>query len=224
MQRASELFTDEQKARIRDAVVAAEARTSAEVVPVVATASGRYDRPEDIVGLGMAVVAMIVVWWFLPGARAAGSWGGFPPALQVLAMAAAVLAGFAVGATVASYVGWLRRLFTPRTQMADEVGARARQAFFDSSVHRTRGGTGVLIYVSLFERMAAVLGDQAVIEKLGQEAIEELRDQLISDLAHGEADEALRAVIETAGLMLGEALPRDKGDVNELPNDLVIID
>ena len=74
MQRASELFTDKQKTRIRDAVASAEAGTSAEVVPVVATASGRYDRPEDVVGLWLGLVCLGLAWWLLPEARAqAGS-------------------------------------------------------------------------------------------------------------------------------------------------------
>ena len=43
MQRASDLFTEEQRKQVEKAVVEAEAKTSCEVVPVVATASGRYD-------------------------------------------------------------------------------------------------------------------------------------------------------------------------------------
>ena len=54
MQRASELFNDEQRATIDQAVADAESKTSAEIVPVVATASGRYDRAEDIVGMAMS--------------------------------------------------------------------------------------------------------------------------------------------------------------------------
>ena len=44
-------FSDEQRRAVAQAVAEAEGKTSAEIVPVVATASGRYDRAEDIVGL-----------------------------------------------------------------------------------------------------------------------------------------------------------------------------
>ena len=58
--------------------------------------------------------------------------------------------------------------------MRDEVAARARAVFFDSRVHHTAGNTGLLIYVSLYERMAAVLADQSIVDKLGQDALDEL--------------------------------------------------
>lgn len=225
MRRASECFTDEQKKQINDAVVEAELKTSAEIVPVVATASGRYDRPEDIVGLWLALAALIAAWFLLPEARGeSGSWGGFPAAARLICLAAAVVVGFVGGAVVATYVGWLRRLFTSRTQMRDEVAASARQAFFDGRVHYTAGATGLLVYVSLYERMATVLADQAILEKLGQEALDELQAQLLEQLRSGGPAEAICTVVRTAGDRLGGVLPRADDDVNELPDSLVTID
>ncbi len=52
MKRASKLFDIEQRQRIEQAVVEAESKSSCEIVPVVATSSGRYDRPEDIIVYG----------------------------------------------------------------------------------------------------------------------------------------------------------------------------
>ena len=52
------------------------------------------------------------------------------------------------------------RLRNPRSAML----ARAREVFFDKRVYRTAGGTGLLVYVSLYERMAAVIADQKVLE------------------------------------------------------------
>ncbi len=68
MQRASDFFNGEQRKHIEKAVVEAEAKTSCEIVPVVATASGRYDRPEDMIGLWMAIFAAITVWLNIPKA------------------------------------------------------------------------------------------------------------------------------------------------------------
>ena len=226
MQRASEQFSDEQKNRIKAAVAEAESKTSAEIVPVVASASGRYDRPEDVVGLWLGLVCLGLAWWLLPQARAeAGSWGGgFPAWARLVGMLAATVIGFVGGAVIATYVGWLRRLFTPAAQMRDEVAARARGVFFDSSVHHTGGGTGLLVYVSLHERMAAILADQAVLDKLGQAALDELRDRLLAGIAAAGLTGARCEVIVAAGEKLGEVLPIAPDDVNELPNDLVLLD
>ena len=118
----------------------------------------------------------------------------------------------------------MTRLFTPRSQMRDEVSARARGLFFDNRVHHTDGGTGVLVYVSLFEHMASVVGDATVVEKLGQEALDELCAELIEKLKAGDPTEAFCAVIASAGDRLSDKLPHAGDDVNELPDALVTID
>jgi uncharacterized membrane protein len=59
MRRATDLFDQQQRKQVAQAVVEAEANTSCEIVPVVATVSGRYDRPEDIIGLWLAVIAAV---------------------------------------------------------------------------------------------------------------------------------------------------------------------
>ena len=190
MQRASQAFTPQDRERINQAVQQAERETSAEIVPVVASASGRYDRPEDMVGLWLAMAAMVVVWFAFPAAQDEhGSWEAAWPHWKLLAMLAATVLAFVVGAAMATYLGPLRRLFTPRTQMADEVAARARGVFYSQAVHHTAGQTGVLIYVSLYERMAAVLADQMVMDKLGQTSLDELRDTLIVGLRDGDSDQ-----------------------------------
>ncbi len=225
MRRASEYFSDEQRKTVEQAVVEAERRTSAEIVPVVATASGRYDRPEDIVGLWLAILGMIVAWWALPVApRESGNWGGMSEWERLLIVIVAAVAGFVIGAVLASHVGWLRLLFTPRRQMRDEVAARAGAVFFDSRVHHTAGDTGLLVYVSLYERMAAVLADRSVLEKLGQDVLDELCVELTRSLHALHPADAISQTIRVAGERLAPVLPRAEDDVNELSDALVVLD
>ena len=139
-------------------------------------------------------------------------------------MVAGVVAAFITGAVAGSRIGWLRRLFTPRREMLEEVAARAREIFFDKRVHHTSGATGMLIYVSLFEHMAVVLGDQEVLDKLGQPFLDRLCQQLTEGLHQRKPTDALCGVIENAGMELSGPLPRDEGDVNELQDALVLID
>jgi putative membrane protein len=134
------------------------------------------------------------------------------------------VAGFVAGAVVASRVAWLRRLCTPRRQMIDEVQSRARSVFFDNRIHRTEGGTGLLVYISLFEHQAALIADETVTEKLGQTALDELCKELTSALRGGDIAEAICQSMVSAGQRLGEVLPRQDDDVNELPDSLVTLD
>jgi len=225
MRLASKSFSDDEKARVAKAVAEAESKTSAEILPVVATASGRYDRPEDVVGLWLGAILAAAAWLAFRGADAAATdWGFSAAGLELPAIIVALVVGFILGAVIASRVGWLRALFTSRTQMRDEVHARARELFFDSRVHHTAGQTGLLVYVSLFERAAAVIADKAVTEKLGQGALDELCAALTASLASGDVTSALCSAVGETGDRLAPVLPREEGDVNELPDALVLID
>lgn len=219
----NKLSADDKK-RINDAVAAAESKTAAEIVPVLAAVSGRYDRPEDIVGLWVAVLALAVTWYVLPEHARPGDWGAMPAWAHLLLLTLSVVVGFIVGAVIGANVNPLRHLFTSSQQMRDEVLLRSRQVFFDGRVHHTAGRTGILIYVSLFERMAAVLADDAVIEKLGQAALDEMRDQLTASLSSQSLADAICGTIAAASPKLADVLPRAEGDVNELPDALVVLD
>lgn len=225
MKRASEVVSNEQRLQVEAAVKEAESRTSCEIVPVVAASSGRYDRPEDIVGLWLATIAAVTVWLLFPRQLDdLGNWDGSSLLVGLLAMIVSVVLAFVTGAVAAGRIDPLRRIFTPRTQQQEEVASRAREVFFDRRVHHTAGGTGLLIYVSLFEQVAVVLGDQTVMEKLGQPAIDELCSRLTDELGSGDVASALCRVIDDAGVRLADVLPQEEGDVNEIHDTLILID
>ena len=76
MRLASSVFSEDERQQINDAVIAAESKTSAEIIPVIATESGRYDRPEDMAGLTCGVVSVIVAWaLFQRVDDLSGKWG-----------------------------------------------------------------------------------------------------------------------------------------------------
>ena len=225
MQRASTFFTQDETARIEAAVAEAEANTSAEILPVVATASGRYDRPEDIAGLWCGALAAAIVWLLFRAApQPHGGWDFQWTSLELPALLLALVAGFLAGTAAGSSFGSLRRLFTPKNQMRDEVALRARQVFFDSRVHHTRAGTGVLIYLSVFERTAAVLADETVVQKLGQNTLNALCAELTEGMRGEARADVLCHAIERAGDALARVLPREPDDVNELQNTLLVLD
>ncbi|HLG43293.1 MAG TPA: hypothetical protein VI643_08000, partial [Planctomycetota bacterium] len=56
---ASSFFSEADRKAVSEAIAAAERATAGEIVPVVSTRSGDYDRAEDLAGLG---AAMLAVW------------------------------------------------------------------------------------------------------------------------------------------------------------------
>jgi putative membrane protein len=223
MPSAAASFTDDERRRVNDAVVEAERATSAEIMAVVASASGRYDRAEDMAGLFLGLAALSIAWFGFQ--RQWVEWDEPAMRLGLIWVLLIVIGGFIAGAFIAANVGWVRRLFTFRSEMNAEVNVRARQVFFDYRVRRTVQRGGVLLYVSLFERTAVVLADDVATEKLGEGAVQALCTQLTERL-HGGSNvaDAICETIRAAGEKLAAVLPRQPGDVNELPDVLVTID
>lgn len=224
MQKASEVISPEHRARIEAAVSVAESKTSCEIVPVVATVSGRYDRAEDLVGLWCSMIGAVAVFLTLPAQPEHGHWDSMSVWGRIGILLAVMLVGFVVGAIAADRFRGLRRLFTPRRQMKEEVNIRARQLFFDRRIHHTSGASGVLVFVSLYERMAVVLGDRTVLESLGEKFPETLCKNLTSGLQKYDVATAICNTIQQAAASLETALPRLAQDVNELPDTLVLLD
>ncbi|MCB9895032.1 MAG: hypothetical protein H6839_11330 [Planctomycetes bacterium] len=223
MKKASKVFPEDDRKRVAEAVKVAEGKTSAEIVPVAATSSGRYDRSEDVIGLWIGVIALVVVWILFQDAQP-DDWGGTKLVVNLPIVLGIIVGGWLLGVVVANQIGWLRRLFTPRKELREEVQQAASKAFFDSRVHHTAGSTGVLIFVSLFEHVAVILADQQVMEKLGQEKLDQFRNDLTAKLREGKYSEAFCQTIEQIGTALGEVLPRADDDQNELEDALVLID
>ncbi len=225
MTKLLKMFTEQEHRDVTEAVRTAEAKTSAEIVPVVARSSGRYDRPEDIVGLWVGVLAMAITWSLVPSAvNEPGDWSASSPFLQLLLLVSAMIAGFITGVCLAARLDWLRLLFTSHAQMVEEVELRSRSMFYDRRVHHTAAGSGILIYVSLFERRAAVIADQAVLDALGQPALDAICLQLTNELKGSTVSHAMCQAIITTGDKLAAVLPRQSDDVNELADALVVLD
>ena len=123
--RKKPLLSDEQCSAVHREIAAAERRTSAEILPAVARASGRYDRAEDVVGLWFGLLLCATIWYFFQGVGGSGGWSSILEVrMGFWAVAVAVVLGFIVGVIVGGRVHWLRRLFTSNLEMEQEVLGR----------------------------------------------------------------------------------------------------
>jgi putative membrane protein len=226
MVRASKFLTEEEKSAIARAIGEAEKKTTAEIVPVVATRSGRYDRAEDVVGVVVGLIAVAAVWLLFQKVEAVGEeWGtAHRCSVSLIAILGTFTIGFIVGTFAATAVPALAYPLIGRREKEEEVERSARRAFVEFQVRRTVGGTGILIYVSLFERMVWVLGDTAIGQKLSQSHWDEVRDLIVDGLRRRRPAEGLQSAIARCGELLAEHFPLAPGDVNEIANELRLID
>lgn len=225
MVKASHLFTDADRQAVETAVTEAEAQTTGEIVPVVATQSGRYDRGEDTFGLVLGVVAVSTVWLLFQDVTPKGDeWGSYTLAVGLGVVLATFVTACVVGAALATRFPALALPFVSRRQRQDAVAQAGQAAFFECGVRGTEASTGILIYVSLLEHTVCVLGDEAIGEKLDQSQWDEIRQLITEGLGRGRAADGLCAGIRRCGELLTEHFPLVGDHVNELGNGLYLID
>ena len=217
---------DDGRKRIDEAVVAAEQRTAAEIVPLLTDASGRYDRAEDTFGLLLAMAAVAALWVGLQGVDPDAAWAtASQPAIRydLRHVLLTIAVASAIGAAIASRVWWIRHLLTPRGELQRCVEDGAMRAFALRGLGRTTGATGVLIYVSLFERMIHVHCDEAAAAHLNASDVEQIRDAALEHLRRGDLAEGFCSAIALVGDKLAGPLPAAADDVDEMPNQLVVM-
>ena len=204
-----DFFLPDAKARVTRAIEAIEKQTAAEIVVTVRRRSGRYRDTNYMVGLALAMVVLLVLL-FHP----------YPFATDTMPID--VLLGFAVGTLVSANAAPLRRLLTSRARMRENVRSAARAAFFEQGVSATTGRTGVLVFVSMFERHVEVVSDRGVASAdLGAtwSAAVTTLERVLSTRADFDA---FVAALEALAPPLARALPVRADDVDELPNEPVM--
>ncbi len=223
--RVARLFTPADLATIADAVTRAEARTSAEIVPVVAAASGRYDRAEDLFGLWLGSIAFIVVAILYPAPADPGSWDTLLRSPLGVFASLALLLGFTFfGAFLATRFPRLCAPFVSDREALHEVQRRAADCFTNFRVASTRQRDALLIFVSLRERLAWVIADDAIMAKLSPGALDPVARAVAQGFKARQPTRALLDAIEQAAQILAQALPPEPGQQSELPNALRIVE
>ena len=223
MKKASSLINAEDKKAVEAAIAAAERMTAGEIVPVVATVSGRYDRAEDLFGLLFAIVVLTAFWMLFQDTTEA-AWSAQTTVLGLPTVAGILVGSFVVGAALATHFPVLRLPFIARAEMIEEVERRALEAFQRERIRDTSVGTGLLIYVSLYEHLVKVIGDDAVAAKLSPEELEDICALVVDGLKNGRPAEGLQQAVKKTGELLAPHLPPRTGDANELANHLILID
>jgi len=198
---------------IQAAVREAEGRTSGEIVPYVVERSDEYP---TTAWKGAALGALLGPMVALAIHRWTDVWG-WPLGLWI-----------ALPAPLGGAVGYLLALIAPvRRWMAGEhtLDARARRraavAFLDQEVFRTRDRTGILLFVSLFERRVVLLADSGIHQKVEEGAWEAITGRLAQGIRSGRPAPALIEAIRACGELLERhGVERRAEDVDELSNEL----
>ncbi|PZU12595.1 MAG: hypothetical protein DI606_08705 [Sphingobium sp.] len=211
---------------VTTAVTAAESRTSGEIVTIVARRSDNYHD----VGLSWAAAAVFVALALM---------AAFPAQLRAILsmllldweheladwkLLMGLLALLIVKFLFVRYllaIMPLRMLMTPRATKARRVRRRAILLFRTAAEARTRGRTGVLLYLSLDEHRAELVADSAINAKVAPEVWGEAMAALVTAIRDGRPGEGMAQAVAQIGTVLADHFPREADDINELPDRLI---
>lgn len=214
---ARELLSAQEQERIRGRVEQAEKSTSGEIVPMVVATSSRYPAAGL---LGALIVSLALALAVTAAASLRRPWGSFRM-MDLWLFPAVFAVCFVPAHELISRVPALKRLFITPAEIQEEVEEAALTSFYREGLGNTRDRTGILIYVSMFERRAFVLADKGINDKVAPGSWQELVDLIAAGFGRGEHAEAICAAVTRCGEMLREHFPVRRDDTNELKNLIV---
>lgn len=203
-------FLDRFPERCAEAIAALERESSAEVVVVVAPRSGSYSDADLGWGIAGAMVTLALILH--------GPWL-FHPDLVLLNVFLAGLFCWWVSRRSRT----LRRWLTSSARRRDQAEDAAARVFLERAVSATRARTGVLVYVSLLERVAVVRPDYGVEGRVPGAFWNEVRDRLGRVDDEEDLEAALFEILARMREVLSEALPGQADDQDELPDRPVML-
>jgi putative membrane protein len=220
--KASSHFSDEDRNTIKSSIMELEKNTSGEIIPVVATTSGRYDRAEDLFGLTLSLISVSAGWFLFHNNDTADSWSSFD--FNLTAILLTIFFSFIIGVLLTHLFPILRLPFITKKEMQEEVERAAAEAFHNYKLRNTEDSTGILIYISLYEHQVRVLGDDAISAKLSHEDWQHICDAIIKGCKENQITVGITDGINLAGKLLSDHFPGHNDDIDELANELITID
>jgi putative membrane protein len=200
-------LTESDRQRLRSAVQAAESRTRAEFVMVVARRADPYFFPPAALTTAVAIALPGLLW-------VAGIANDFAVLYGVQ------LAVFAVLLPLLRLPALLPYLIPPAVGVA-RARRLARDLFHRLGLHRTQERVGVLLFVSLAEHYVEIIADDGANDAVAVDAWRELIQSTTERVRRDGAADGLAAALERLAEILGRALPRRPDDKNEIPDRLI---
>lgn len=178
-------FTAQEQTRIEQTIARIESQTGVQVLAAVIGKADAYPEvPWKAFALGASLSALVLVVqafldppWIVP--------------LHAALFGVTVLGSGAVAALAAMSLPSLARRLVPPARREAEVLQYAQAFFLDHEVFGTRGRTGILVLMSLFERRVVILPDSGIAGRLSQQALGGIVTRMTPHLARGARCQAL---------------------------------
>lgn len=200
--------TAQDRERIADAVRAAEARTSGEIVCVLA----RVSADTSALSVLLAAVAALALPWLLVAVTTL-------PVQRILICQVALF----VVLLALLRLPMVRVALLPRRARRAVAHRMAMEQFISRGIARKKERSGILIFVSLAERYARVVADDGIAARVPQQEWQAVVDSLVAHMRDGRIGDGFVAAVEQCGAVLARHFPRSDSSRDELPDRLHVL-
>jgi len=194
--------------RIAGAIRAAEAKTSGEIVCVLAQSSS------DTTALPILLAALVALAlpWLLVAFTAFS-------VHRILLLQTTIFIALAVLLCVPR----VRTALLPRAVRRAAAHRAATEQFFIRGIARKKDRSGILVFVSLAEHYARIIADEGIAARVSQSEWQSAVDTLVAHMRAGCIADGFVAAIEACGSVLTTYFPRTELSRDELPDRIYVI-
>jgi putative membrane protein len=191
---------------IKNKIKESELKTSGEIVPVLISKSDSYLYTHYLNSLIFTFLGLLLSKYEL---------------VSLELNQTVLLFSFSLIGYLLPYFDTYKKMLLTKKEIDEEVTQRTLQAFYNNHLHKTKDGTGVLIFISLLEKRINIIGDYGINAKVDQNYWDSELEILARSIKNNEITNGLKKVIERIGDRLSEHFPIQDDDENELKNDLI---
>ncbi len=207
-------LSEQDRARISAAIRANEARTSGEIICVLAKSSS--DQATALPVLVAAVLALALPWVLMATTTS----------LSLQSMLSLQVLVFLVLLVVLG-LPRVRTALIPRATRRALAHRAAMEQFVIRGIARKKERTGILIFVSLAERYARIIADVGIAARVPQAHWQGAIDALTGHMRQGHIADGFVSAIETCGDVLAAHFPPPADETgkqrSELPDRIYLI-
>lgn len=210
---------------IKEAVKKAEEKTSGEIALAVAAESSSYAFWELLASVGVTLALLACLF---PLANQIYAWLGrvfWGEEPWYLAAFYCIVCAIVVAILYLVFnIPSIDTLVIPQRVKNACVSSRALRYFAESGVYCTKEHSGVLVYVSYFEKQVRIIADKGISQKISQDLWNLVADEVAEEFSHGNVKNAFLKAVSRCGELLAEYYPAGTENEDELENGLAVLE
>lgn len=213
-------FKESDMERIKAAVKDAEQKISGEIVPVIVENSGYYSIANyrgSLIGALLAFILIIILDRYVIHDASVTLY--YDPVF----IFTAVILGGVIGYVAPNFSIPIKRSLLNQKHLDRATRQRAENAFLEEEVFYTRHRTGIMIFISFFEREVIIMADRGISKVVDQKLWDKMVADLVLFIRKDKIVEGLEGAIKRCGeILLEKGFTNTNDDINELRDDLRI--